>query len=184
MDNVTWNTFSLVSGTSIIWTINGALTSECVSGLVVAGEMLLNVLNDEVYSFQATNNTAVELFNRSYPEDNFVSKDNIYGIGIPSDMITDDLYKVFPPAGMMGVIVYQYEDENGVEYWDLIKVKHLDQFMQGFISMCNAFEVDFKEYLAESPFDSNGTIYDLLDYNLDEYFVNEEEAYYNDEDEE
>lgn len=45
----------------------------------------------------------------------------------------------------------------------------MTKFLQGFILMCNAFRVDFRDYILELPIDPNGIKYDIPTYKLKEY---------------
>lgn len=54
-----------------------------------------------------------------------------------------------------------YEDESG-SYPILITVNNIRKFLQGFISICNAFNVNFNNYIVQLPCDSNGIIYNII----------------------
>lgn len=50
-------------------------------------------------------------------------------------------------------------------YYNLFKFTN-STFIQGAISMCNAFDVDFRNYFYGLPFDRAGTVYELDKYTL------------------
>ena len=50
-------------------------------------------------------------------------------------------------------------------YYNLFTFK-TNSFFQGILTICNALNVDFRDYMYEFPFDDMGNRYTLQDYNL------------------
>lgn len=76
-----------------------------------------------------------------------------------------------PRPGRMFLWIWFLTNPAG-EYWkgfDPLE-NEMPRFLQGFISMCNAFKIDFRRFILRPPTDSNGTQYDLPAYRLKEYF--------------
>lgn len=69
----------------------------------------------------------------------------------------------------MGIWIFNTEEDDE-SYWNFIQTNNMPEFMQGFITMCNAFQVDFRNYILSPPFDSNDIEYDLVGYHVAEYF--------------
>lgn len=152
------------------WKMKGPFNPDVMAGMIIAGHMLLSVLNTNQYSFAVTNQDV----------DDILEVNSIETIGpnyvLQIAILEENTYHM-PGAGMYGIWVFNSEDDEGNLYWDLVEVQNMDEFMQGFITMCNAFKVDFREYILSLPFDSDGIEYDLPEYDLETYFEEETEDF-------
>jgi hypothetical protein len=155
----------------------GPFESDVVAGLISAGYMLIreyaqdnNIdLRKDLYEF-ALNHRANE--GGYYTIENIQDLDvKRYKYNIP--VMVEDTDKL-PEKGKMGIWIYDHEGNNESDYWEFIEVDNMRNFMQGFISMCIAFQVDFREYVLNLPIDSNGVRYDIPSYGLREYIEEEQ----------
>lgn len=75
------------------------------------------------------------------------------------------------------IVVYLEEGQFGVwlkgerrSHYGLY-VFQTNSFFQGFVSICNTFEVDFRDYLYGYPFDRNGDLYIMSNYVMVPYNI-------------
>lgn len=188
---VQWHRIALIDRTEddrVLWSLTENFTEETMLGMVVAGHILLNeyrVIHDELrrYAFIVSSH---ELGDRFIIDPIDFPILNDFEI-----KATDDAYGSPRERYMRLWVWYTRESEYDVygegeteeqDYWlevDLLSITLMELFLQGFISMCNAFQVDFRDYILGLPIDSNDEKYDLPSYRLREYFtevkVDEEE---------
>jgi len=159
-----WTAFHFINDgdESVVWTIYGTLTSATIVGLLAAGQMLVRYMNIP-YSFGVSRRTPTTLNEPIYP----------LGEISPTFLIEAEVMTEYtdisPEPGRLGVWIYSY-NAYGDTFWDLIETNQMDEFFQGFISMANAFQVDFRDYLLGLPVDSEDNEYDLPQYELRDYF--------------
>lgn len=87
-----------------------------------------------------------------------------YGPFVDRDVnvIKDRDYKnVIPKHGKLGIWI-KLDQFTGVAVF--IESGNMDEFLQGFITMFNAFNINFRDLLLGSPYDSNGTEYQIINY--------------------
>jgi hypothetical protein len=170
--NIPWNNLYLLNSQdySIVWTMKGPFSSDLMAGLISAGVMLLS----EYEGFNQTDSGYI--FGGSYGNNlnDIIDLYDITSIG-PDYLYYSDIYEnetnELPSPGKIGLWIFNKDSTTGIT-WDLIEVSNIDEFMQGFITMSNAFGVDFRDFILRPPIDSNGIEYDSPTYNIKEYLSN------------
>lgn len=176
----------------VYWTMYGPFETDVVAGLISAGNMLF----DELYQ----NRNAKEPYEFSAQQHGTDTGQQIIqhikdlGIYKYNSPVTVDNTDRLPEKGKMAIWISNdygnfdsgYDDWTDEQYWEFIEVDNMRNFMQGFISMCIAFQVDFREYVLDLPIDSNGVRYDIPSYGLKEYLdtqtlIDEETEEYSDD---
>ena len=133
--------------------MNGDFSDDTIAGLIIAGLMLIQEIQDEnaigLYFLLSQNNLIFEI------------KDPI---DFESDLIQEyaqekDTIIFIYPNKKYGIWIARYGDS---DYYDLVTFNNANEFMQGFITMCNYFQVDFRKYILGPPFDSKGIEYNII----------------------
>lgn len=122
-----------------------------------------------------------------------VDEEDRYVIERPSDISLLDELQTVPTDEINGLpdkaniqvwiwtekIEEAFEDVEQEEYieqelWTNVELPAVvfPVFLQGFISMCTAFMVDFRDYFYSLPTDHDGVEYDIPMYHLKQYFAN------------
>jgi len=166
--NIQWNNFYLlnIKNNSVVWAMQGPFNSDVMAGLVAGGSMLLS----EYYIF--TKQEVRYVFGGSHGDNNIIELNNVGDVGdhyiYYIDIYEKDTINILPAPGKIGVWLYDRDTDMGIT-WNLIEVNHMDEFMQGYITICSAFQVNFRDFMLRLPFDSNGVQYDIPEYNIKEY---------------
>lgn len=163
------------------WRMEGEFTDSLMMGLLVAGTLFLRdeyerdfvfILSDDEKQFSTSIRDLEDL-------------DEINLNPIDQEYISEeDLQDIYPTTKPYGIWVDRY---GNIGRYDFITFTRADEFMQGFISMCIAFQVDFRNYILGPPFDENGIEYNVVGYYIPPYFegqYEEEEEEYEEEEEE
>jgi hypothetical protein len=165
---------------TVLWTMQQDFSDELMLGLLVAGFALIN---------------EYEILHDDFGHYNFVVADeeDRYVIEVPSDIhLLDELDTVptlevtgLPTKGNLRVWTWAGKEENVLENTEVGEEEYTEYelwtkielltavfpiFLQGFISMCTAFAVDFRDYLQDLPTDHDDVKYDIPAYHLREYF--------------
>lgn len=165
-----WNRFYMKNSNNdkIYWIIRGPLRTALIAGLMTAAHMLISEYEEKL--------NEKEPYDFVVSEDQFNNPRTLYSLedlGYKSNLPvgeTDEMKNELPDKGEMGIWIYSnYNDRDKKDYWKFVQVDNMSLFMQGFISMCNAFQVDFRDYIWDLPIDSNGVQYDIPTYRIKEY---------------
>ena len=70
------------------------------------------------------------------------------------------LQNYLPETGFFGIWI-----KNNFGSFDLYTFKTFD-FIKGFVTLCDNFSVDFRDYILSMPFDSNGNEYGIENYDI------------------
>lgn len=134
-----------------IWTLQINFDRDVLAGMLAIGCELINIINDteeDTYLFELSNRyDTIEVTSLSDLDNNYV--------GIIDTRKTDDIY---PPDGLFGLWIRNYE-QGSLNFYVF---EHPAEFMQGLISIANAFQVDFHDYIQGLPFDSERTEYNII----------------------
>lgn len=167
---VKWNSLSLLDrsdGFRVLWNMKGEFEQEVMMGLVLACYILImdynNALEEpERLSIVVGSDEIEDEFELddisdfpSFADISILRRNVIVNIR-PSDTNL-----------LLWVDYLGYPDHDYV----MVELKRMDLFLQGFISMCNAFRVDFRDYIFQPPIDTNGVSYDIPAYDIIEYFT-------------
>lgn len=167
-----WDGLYLLDATKkrTYWTMQGPFETNIASGLIAAGNMLIeeySQLNGIEVSYRFALGTK-RLQEQLIIENIEVLGDNYRHPPLLEEKV--DKGRLPTDKQNMGIWVYAYKNKNKDEiYWKYIEARLMTKFLQGFISMSKAFQVDFRDYILELPIDSNGIKYDIPTYKLKEY---------------
>jgi len=148
-----------------IWTLDINFSRDVLAGMLAIGIQLVNHINEtEQEDIVFGLNKGFE-FKVVYTIKDF---DESYYAFTVEDIIEE----YYPPEKSYGIWIRNEDDRE----FDMYTFDNAQEFMQGFITMANNFGVDFIDYLASLPFDSNGIYYDLPDYHVKALFEEDIEA--------
>lgn len=158
-----------LNNNNILWMMTVPDDYNLITGLVVAGLVLLQ----EYARNHAVRNRYALAVAIDDPEAIII--DDYDDFFLTSDLIVVRMKKEqdvqdYPAPEVDNMRVWVWSAPND---WIPVDTLHMDLFLQGFITMCSAFQVDFRDYLLGPPVDSNGTQYDIPTYRLREYFSEE-----------
>ena len=157
-----------------LWTIQGPLSGDTVAGLLVGINLLLDVM---IYNYRNTN------------LDNFVEIVTEGGkalLTIPLALtahylaaLTDYKLNDSSREEIISRTTYERPLDNSFGWWilNLLEDKYTlytfitVDFIQGFISACNAFGVDFRDYILGLPFTYRKGIRDPIYYSIETYDI-------------
>jgi len=147
--------FSLLKNDKLVWKLCSSFTDDLFSGMILA---LITISRDYVVKIQKSS----KILNLNLRDKDSINKElDSYIIAL--DKSPSDFYLYNPDPNNYGLWVLQ---ENTL--YNLYQFK-TPEFMQGFISICNNFSTDFRDYIYSVPFkyifDSNTLIkYDIEGY--------------------
>lgn len=170
-----WNALSLLDvNEEILWTLEGSFSEETMMGFLLAGLVLIEeerkTVNEQGETRGFIENAFVITKQRTEEEilieepNDFEPLNKFRFVINPKHIYIGDL-----DAGMIRLLVLA-GSHVGRKIYRKVDLVNIDLFLQGFITMCNAFQVDFRDYILHFPIDSDGTEYDLPEYHLREYF--------------
>lgn len=175
-----WNSLSLYdikSNNNTYWTLEHTFSSDLLAGLLAAGCLYISYIEEDNQSKQDLR------FKIHSPEKSGIKLlsdfDNSY-ISYKSydEYNTADIY---PIQGKYGIWIVSPTDLDDLRY-DFVTFTNPQDFMRGFISMSNAFQVDFTEYILGPLYDFDGLEYDIDGYtNYTEEYNEEYQPDYNNE---
>ena len=133
------------------WELRGEFTSDLVAGMILAVK-LVEIMNKGIYH---------------YEDITIRNKNKIHGL-IPSytiaEMVSEDKIKhYFPDHDMYG---WRFHIEN---VYSLYQFKY-PEFIQGFITICEYYNLDFRMFVSGTPFKGSDidtiTNYDISGYDI------------------
>jgi len=143
-----------------IWTLDLNFNRDVLAGMLAIVCELVENINDTIEHedllfglnkvFEFTPIYVISDFDDSYHFDSSYTKKEIY-----------------PPNGSYGICIKSF----AVKDFNMYIFKHPGEFMQGLITVANNFGVDFRDYIASLPLDSEGIYYDLPEYHVAEYLA-------------
>lgn len=162
-----YTSFSMVVNNSTQWTLSGNFSPDLILGMSVAGLILLNGSGYFIAINGFTNQPKI------------ISKlDDIEGLGenggyieyrnIPTDQVLElvpdsEIYDILAPGakfrklkpddGTTGIWTYHNYDT-----WNMIITDDVKEFMTGFISICDSFNVNAYNYIMGTPVQSEGEL--------------------------
>jgi hypothetical protein len=184
------------------WLINGPLSGDLVCGLLMGLQLMCLVIilikmgNDRRYynidefehipdigyfvniesinKFDHKNDISIESRGNNIQEYYLAVKDYFQYTAYDPDMIAEIMRNFYyQPLDTENYYWWISNTINDVNSYNLVSFK-TNEFVQGFISMCNGFNVDFREYVLGYPFkfsnDKQGPIfYGIEGYNIDPF---------------
>lgn len=153
-----------------LWTIYGPFSDTLMAGLLLACHSVLNHYaytseNYGDYSILATDHEADQQYVVTSLDEVDFNLCNI--VAEASEVQTHQL----PVPGSLGIWIWlRMSGLKRNDQWVLVQSSAMQEFLQGFISICRAFGVDFRHYLSCLPMDMNRVQYDIPAYRLREYF--------------
>jgi len=160
-----WYNLSLVDvfNDRPLWTLNGIFSEDTMTGLIAGALIWLAQRGDaHTYKLRTQDYGGITYEIREF--DDFYSL--AYLLILPESQLRK--YPGLPPKGLIEIWVRISKTNEDI--YMLIYSDHPKEFFQGFISMANAFQIDFRDYLFRLPVDSEDNEYDLPEYELKEYF--------------
>lgn len=164
LDTKVYGSFSLLKNDKIIWSLDSSFTDDLISGMILA-LITLNISKD-------TNFEVIEPFKNL--KINLADRESLNKILEPHIIVSNkslsefELYNPDPGNYGLWVISPEYSINTQDKYYSLYQFK-TTSFIQGFISICNNFSTDFRDYIYDLPFryvfDSNT----LIKYNIEGY---------------
>lgn len=153
-----------------LWTLNGPFSGDLIAGLVVG---MSTIINNIIVNYEREVNYIINIVNRkeliSIDAQSALQFEHVLHEYIAyNDIFNDQLieYQHNVDLGYYGWWIRDY-----LEY-SLYQFQTVD-FIQGFISICNAFEVDFRDYIAGPPFQSdnkgNNIPYNIIGYDIEPF---------------
>lgn len=170
-----WNALSLLDvNEEVLWTLEGSFSEETMMGFLLSGLALIEeerkTINEQGETRGFIENAFVITKQKTgeeiliEEENDFEPLDKFGFVIDPKHIYLGDL-----DAGMIRLFVW-VSSPAGRKFYRKVDLVNMNLFLQGFITMCNAFQVDFRDYILHFPIDSDGTEYDLPEYHLREYF--------------
>jgi hypothetical protein len=174
MNEITYNEFTLFNDLGDLWTIQRNLTHDLALGLVVATSILI----DQLYYLESDDLIELPIepvkirLLTSYGDyiniENISDIDKYFNVNSIEERLSEYIDAAEEPGKFIVVLdlpnrdeLESYEKESG-SYPILITVNNMEKFLQGFISICNAFNVNFNNYIVQLPCDSNGIMYNII----------------------
>jgi hypothetical protein len=166
-----YQNLSVYRDDNILWSIPGPLSGDLTAGLSVA---TITVIHDLYKGY--SEDTYIEIIDQNgdsiiadlYDRTQYEMLINNYEIvgSYPIEIIAN----IHPEDNHYGWWIPEHDTISGIEVvlYSLYSFATLD-FVQGFISACSAFDVDFRDYSAGTPFtyhDHKITNYDIQGYDI------------------
>lgn len=146
------------------WTIQGPLDGNLVAGLCIGARLAVFEMEyrPEYISITVTKRNITETIDiDDNPVDHMVTdegEDIIKGGNIDADLLSHDRFGWWIEHAMFQDSYQLFEFDNA-------------QFVQGFISICNAFQVDFRNYILGPPFKYDHNNNEVTYYNIQGYDI-------------
>lgn len=159
------------------WNIERKMSGDLVAGLFIALSMLIDFMKNNgnipgghrgvelflddgtesfFFHFGQTEMEAQTHYNLSMGAEEFTDIDDIiFGFRVPSPL--EDMFGWWISTG------------NGDRDFFYLYTFRTPEFIQGFISMCDAFNVDFRDFILGNPFKINNGV--RTDYNIEGYDI-------------
>jgi hypothetical protein len=155
-----YKSFILSRRGEILWTLNTTLTGTFVAGLIISMFLILHDMSKNNFkirdlTIEINGNQKIEINRGSIKiMENLLSK----FIG-QYQILPQNINTINPGTGLYGWWI-KYFDPN---IYYLFEFSDPDEFIGGFITGFDAFEIDFRNYIAGPPFiiDGNGNKVDL-----------------------
>lgn len=186
--NSAYNLLSFNYKSQIIWNIQGPLSGDSVAGFIVGlttiiNDILINginMLNDYTVEL-ITENKIIEInLNKQANINNFI-RNYIINTNVSPEKF-DQYYYLLKPSNISEFLPEENPDLLSENYgwwiteplnqksYTLYNFSSAD-FIQGFISICNIFAVDFRDYILGTPFKYNNATHKIVNYEIEGYDV-------------
>lgn len=159
MDDLTfpvmWDVLTLMDGDEEIWSIFRPLGFDCAHGLLLGALSTLILLQED-----GTNRTydyKIHIDTREYSVKDLLNvHEKIFTVYVHDDpnIIEPGYLRVWIRAGR--------DYRENFDEWIKYESPNMDEFLQGFITMCDASNIDYDQLLFDLPEDQNGTQYEII----------------------
>jgi hypothetical protein len=129
---------------------------ELLAGMLAAGMGIMDDLN----------------FETKYGNYYLDSDADVSSFRLVNDIVEDEIRN--NSAGRLRLGQYGLWMKSNKQFYYSLYAFETNYFFQGIVSICNSFEVDFRNYVYGFPFDGNGNQYSLLGYVLAPYQVGQD----------
>lgn len=147
---------------------------ELIAGMLAAGVGILSDLNSESnYNHQAFPDDGSRIASNSKSMEYYLDSDaDVSDFRLDSNVMEDNLS--FASVGQLANGEYGiWLRSNRPFHYDLYRFS-TNSFFQGIVTICNAFGVDFRNYIYGFPFDGHGNQYALSGYVMSQYQVGQD----------
>lgn len=164
---MSWTSIRLVEkirkNEKFYWEMTGLDSKSLVIGLLSAATTFLRDVHDKDFVLVLRKKSG-----ESFDVRDLDDLDEINENPLEHEFSTEEqIENIYPTTTNYGIWIDRYGRRKN---FDFVGFNQADKFMQGFISMCNAFKVDFRHYILGPPFDRDGLEYNVVGYDIEPYF--------------